>query len=213
MGKINQNYNYTAAFVEYSKGTAIEEIAEALAIPVDVLRRKASLERWQTLSGRVQMPSLLGRGKTERDLAKIDANRARNFEIAQKLQEDLLEIVGKLRQGTLTFEHRTAKGEIVVLPPNLRDRRDLASYAAEVANMSYRALGDVVAPAQPEGGPVVQGAGQITIVLPAPVAQPRQERSYDVESEVVSIKKPAFIDVQEVGVATTTAASPAETSN
>lgn len=187
-----RDYNYAAAFIAFSKGSSPEEISLALAIPLDTLKNKIRIESWRRLATDLALPALPV-ARAERDMEKIAENRAKNLAIAQRLQEDLLDVVTQLRAGTLTFERMTAKGEMVRLEPTLRDRRDLAAYAKDVAEISYRALGDVVAVR--EGGEATAGAGQITIILPSPVAAPREKRAYDVDAEVLTpaLVRPAIL--------------------
>lgn len=118
---------------------------------------------------------------------KIHANRQRNLAIALELQADLAELVTKLRDGTLTFSKATSTGLVVEMEPNLKDRVDLAAYAQRVADLGYRALGDAAAGGGEGGGVLPVGAASITIVLPAQVAAPRPDRSYDVDCEVIPL--------------------------
>jgi 2-oxoglutarate dehydrogenase complex dehydrogenase (E1) component-like enzyme len=57
-------------------------------------------DKWKALFSDLETqeesPAMLP-ARVERDFRKIAANRAKNLEIAQKLQEDLLEVVQKLR--------------------------------------------------------------------------------------------------------------------
>lgn len=192
---MSSQYNRIAAFVEYCKGTNLEEISFALAIPIDHLKRWERDERWAAMVPKMEIACVpRADGDVERAQEKIKANRERNLEIFQKLQDDLLDVAIKLRAGELTVTKVFANGSRVELEPSLRDRCDLALYAKNVAEGSYRALGDVEsvknAPA-PEAA--LPGAGQITIVLPAPVAAPRQVRAHDIEAEVVMLDVPALI--------------------
>lgn len=187
-------YNHAAAFAEFCRGASIEEISHALAIPLDHLKRWRRDEKWDNLIPALSAPSAVATSanEAERALEKIRKNREKNFEIAQRLQEDLLETVQKLRSGELKTIRVFANGLKAELEPSLRDRADLALYAKNVAELSYRALGDVESAKNTPADSGLPSAGQITIVLPPPIAEPRQIRAYDVESEVVAIEKPAL---------------------
>lgn len=187
-----QSYNYAAAFVEFCKHTSLEDIAVALVIPIERLRRRCHDENWSALAPRLEQ-GVVAVNHAERGLERISANREKNLEIARLLQEDLLETVTRLRDDTLRVTKVTSKGLKFELELGMRERADLANYAKSVAELSYRALGDVEQGknAVPEGG--LAGAQQITIILPGAVAAPRQERVYDVDSEVVTINPPELI--------------------
>lgn len=183
------NYNHAAAFTAYAKGEDLDNIALALAIPVSKLKDWVRMEGWRRLAAEVKslLPATVPEARAECAMAKIQANRDRNLELADKLRDVLARTVEKLHAGTLKLRRMTSKGEVIESEPTFRDLRDLAAFAKDVAELGYRALGDQPAP-QREGG---EGSapGQITIVLPAPVAQPRQERAIDIQAEVVQEPK------------------------
>jgi hypothetical protein len=183
-------YNRAAAFVEYARGTTLEEIAHALAIPYEIIKRWEHEEKWALIAPRFDKPTLANQDEAERAQKKINENRERNLAIAVKLQEDLLDMATKLRDGTLKSVRVFANGLRVEVEPTLRDRCDLALYARNVAELSYRALGDVESTKNAPAETGLPSAGQITIVLPPPVAAPRAIRALDVESEVVEIGPP-----------------------
>jgi len=103
------------------------------------------------------------------------------------MREHLFEMIAALNAGTLRikkqFQHQ---GKIVEYEaePSILDRLNLATYARTVTDMTYRALGDHVAnggykaDASPGTPPT---APSVTIVLPAAIAKPRQEREAVVE--------------------------------
>lgn len=193
------SYNRAAAFVEYSKGTALDEISHALAIPMHILERWCHEENWAQLAPKIpQLAVALRDDQAERAMERIKDNREKNLAIAQALQQDLLDVIEKLRTGKLKTKKVFAKGLTIELEPTLRDRCDLALYARNVAEMSYRALGDVVETAkntQGENGSA--SAGQITIILPPAVAAPREERAYNIDSEVLTLPRPAILGAPE----------------
>lgn len=182
-------YNRTAAFVEFCKGTPLEQIAHALVIPILRLKQWRRDEQWDSLMGMsITQTTAVAAPQSVEAQERIQANREKNLLVAQKLQEDLLEVIGKLRAGTLKIEKVFANGSSVSLDPSLRDRCDLALYAKNVAEISYRALGDVESAknAHVEGGNGI--AGQITIVMPAMLSAPREkmaDEAVDIESSVV----------------------------
>ena len=112
----------------------------------------------------------------ERDLERIQENREKNLRIAQALQEDLLKQVELLRDGQLKIERIAGKNAVrMQVEPTPRDRADLANYAKSVADLSYRALGDMLVAREAEGLP--QQAASVTIILAAQIAAPRLDSS------------------------------------
>lgn len=92
------------------------------------------------------------------------------------MQADVLEQVELLQNGTLTVSRQTSTGTVIKMPAGIRERADLASYAKEVAELSYRALGDA-APSRAEGASSPNSSyNPITIVLPQANALPRSAR-------------------------------------
>lgn len=185
-------YNYTAAFVEFSKGAKLEDISLALAIPLDSLLRHYQRDRWALLASQTAVALTLPPAEGEAALARMKANREKNLAIAKSLQEDLVEVVAKLRDGTLTIEKSYANGTTATVTPGIRERAELAQYAKSVAELSYRALGDQLASRDTSGEPGVAGGMNLTIMLPPQVATPREKRAYDIESEVV-VQEPAAL--------------------
>lgn len=190
-----------AAFVEYCKGQTLEEISFGLALPLNILKGWYRMEQWSTVSKAALVPVISNPEQAKRDLAAIEANRQVNLNIAKRLQNVLLDTVTKLEQGELTITRVTAKGLTVESPPTPRDVADIANTARAVADMSYRALGDVieVKHSGSERPGDNQGAGQITIVMPALVALPRQKRAemtLNVEAQAVTELLPASASSQ-----------------
>lgn len=177
----------TAAFVEYAKGTELEHISHAFAIPITTLRHWALQDRWAKLAP--QFNALERRGppaqpEAERAQARIKENRERVFRTARKLQEDLAKTVDSLLAGHLKIKRVFANGSSAETEPGLRDRQDLALYAKHVAELSYRALGDIESTrGAAEGGN--SQAGQITIILPGVVAAPREKRAQVVDVDAL----------------------------
>lgn len=191
---MGSQFNRTAAFVEYCKGTTLEDISFGLAIPIDHLKRWEREDKWAMMVPQMAVvPVPKSASDLERQQERIRENRERNLAIAQKLQADLLDLAGKLRDGTLRSVRVFANGSRAELEPTLRDRCDLALYAKNVADLSYRALGDAESSKNPHAEAALPTAGQITIVLPAPVAAPREIRAQDIEAEVIPLRPVALI--------------------
>lgn len=189
---MNKGYNFVAAFVEYVKGETLEAIARALSIPLEALQRRCHEDGWARMAP--MLPVKAEPHKIERDLAKIEANRARNYEIANLLLQDLENVARKLADGSLELDRVTSKGAVVRYRPGLAERAQLGQYAKALLEISTKCLGDV----ERSGGPGEkpgdsQAHGAITIVLPSIVEKPRQERHYDVEAQVVTVEKPAML--------------------
>lgn len=171
------NYNYAAAYTQYASGFELKDISHELAIPLEVLKRRAREEGWSSLVH--QLPHGTNTPvKAERDIQAIVKNRQRVMELANRLMTDLEQVTSDLLSGELLIEKVTSKGERVMRSPDIGDRRTLVAALKEVAEVSFRALGDVPEKAGREGG---QGTGsgisqKITLVLPTVVAQPRGER-------------------------------------
>jgi len=181
-------YLYTPAFVAFCSGASVDEIAAEFKIPIESLKAKIRQENWRGLIKRMAGRITADRIPGEDALARCEANRAKNFEMASKLREHLIEVVGALRAGTLRIKkvlHR--KGETIefLAEPGPADWVSIAAYARTIADMTYRALGDMVA----NGGykaDVNQGnqtpESALTIVLPEVVARPRSQRGLEVEA-------------------------------
>ena len=181
-------YPYTPAFVAFLGGTPAEEIAEEFDIPLKSLLAKIRQEGWRGLANRIAGRITADWTPHEDAFAKIDANRAQNYDTAAKLREHLNEIVAALRAGTLRIKRQfQQKGQITEYeaPLGPSDWLSLATYARTIADMTYRALGDVQAQQKPgqdaPTGAKAPPAPPVTIVLPAAIALPRGERSVEVE--------------------------------
>ena len=180
------HYNFGAALIAYAQGSTLEEVSTAMAIPLQVLRNRARLEGWTRLAGEL-VPSVAAApaARAERDLSRIEANRERNYEIAQRLQEDLARQVDALLAGQLTGRRALRDGTTVEYPAGLAERVQLATYARSVADLTYRALGDQLVARETEVLPA--GAGAVTIILPPQVAAPRPERAEVVDLEPLRV--------------------------
>jgi hypothetical protein len=172
-------YRYTPAFVAYCKGAPAEEIAAAFKIPLKSLKAKMREEGWRGLAEKLMEQIPVPSRRDEQALAKCEANRVKNLQMADALREDLIRTLNHLRDGTLRIGKQWHNRGAVVeyaAEPTIADRVALANYATMIANLTYRALGDVSPsdPAAPAGAP--PPPPPITVILPALVAQPREKR-------------------------------------
>lgn len=163
-------HNYSSAFVDFCKGSPIEEVAEANGIPVDTLKVHAHRMGWRGL-----MTSMLDLRqnamvpvKTSWAAVKLESNRQSNYEQATKLRE--------MAEGYI----RDAMDRGVQLPP--KTLRDLACAVATIHDLTYRALGDV--PAKKDANQSDRPANTaIHVHLPAVLASPRPTKAViDVET-------------------------------
>ncbi len=178
MEKIATRHNWAAAFLEYMNGGSIEEISTTLDIPYQRLFRRARGERWATLVNKLTVAAPeTSSPEAELAITRVLANREKNLVIACKLQADVLEQVELLQNGTLTVSRQTSTGTVIQMPAGIKERAELASYAKEVAELSYRALGDA-APSRAEGNSSSSNGAHtpITIILPQVIALPRSAR-------------------------------------
>lgn len=182
------HYNYAAALVAYIKGTDVETIARTFLIPAETLRNKIRTEAWARLANGLT-PSLgvsdVPAAEAERGMARIRENREKNLAVAQRLQEDLAKQVEALMAGTLEGRKVLANGRVVTYPAGVAERVALVNYAKNVAELSYRALGDVLTARETEATPA--GAQTIVINMPAQVANPRVERGEVLDAQMVTV--------------------------
>jgi hypothetical protein len=170
-------YNYTPAFVAFCNGEPPEAIAAELNIPIDSLKSKMRQEGWKGLADR-----LLGQNgpvpvNAENAFARLEANRAKNYEMACKLRDALGRIIDQLEADTLKIrKFWQLKGQVIEYDakPNMSDLVQLATYARMVMDMTYRALGDQVVKADAAAQAHTPPA-PITVILPKEVALPREQ--------------------------------------
>lgn len=126
-----EGYNWSTALVAFLRGSPLEDIALTFAIPLGALKTKAKRDGWNRLfadNSAALAPLPPARGDVaEEKLAKLEANRATNLAIAQKLQDDLAALVQELREGKLLIEKTTSIGVVVKVKPSIKDRLDLAN--------------------------------------------------------------------------------------
>ena len=115
-------HNWAAAFLEYLNASSFAEVSSLLGIPLHRVTRRARDERWAKLVNNLTPPALDSPGDDrEKTIERIQQNRERNFAVAQKMQADVLEQVDKLCEGSLIVKRQTATGQMIELPPGLRD--------------------------------------------------------------------------------------------
>jgi hypothetical protein len=146
--------------------------------------QRSAVQLWQEVpeTGRSAVATIPS--KVEAKLALIADNRQKNYEAACKLRDHALSILDKLGKGELQFEKvfNSKAGGVVraVIGPSSGDWVNIATYLRTIADLTYRALGDM-AEKGPDGtgtsaGPNAPGAPAITIILPGAIAAPRAER-------------------------------------
>lgn len=187
MSKPSTDYNWAAAFIAFSQGAGLEEVADTFAIPIDRLKARAGREEWKGLATKLaiqrldgdQSPAVVDK-QTENRLALIEANRKANYEVFERLRNDLVKVVKALEADSFQVEKSwNNKGEVVVhmTGPSTGDRVNLATYARTIAEGTYAALGDRVSGlGAKEGAAEGHAPPGITIILPGAIAAPRSER-------------------------------------
>lgn len=199
-----QNFNYSSAFVQYSKGVSLDEISLALAIPLKTLQSKHNNDGWPKLAKVYNEQR--GVALQDNRVEIIQANRAMNAEIARNLQKHLLKVSLDMLAGTLKVPRLLKDGSVVSMDPSPSDYASLGAYSKSVSEMSYRAVGDVLV-AAPEGGLAAsQTPNQIIINLPGAITAPRDSRSYDPQTDILpepapvegSGRNPNVIDAEVV---------------
>lgn len=206
--------NWMAIYTAYCNGASIPELAEVFEIEEARIKAHAAGEGWAAL--RAKMPlvtnpaglKLVGRtgglpAETEKRFQEIQDNRTKNLKVFSDLREHLIAQVEALKDGTARVEklfHN--KGEVVraEASPSPADWLNVATYARTVAEGTYRALGDFVGDSKITGdsaGAAATNSPQaaITIILPAAISAPREDRDYVTERQA---KRPQVIDVQDL---------------
>lgn len=189
-------FNWAAMFTAYANGSKLEDISQLFACPMTVLRRVATTQDWATMSSQLVMPQARDLPDiTESRMRRLEANRAKNFEMADILREKLLKDFQSLRDGTLKVERAVAyKGEVhhTEVEPGPQDMVSLANAAKSVAEMTYRALGDVAAEDRQANNGKGGDAASITVILPTVVhttSAPREEKPVQ---QVIDLRPTTF---------------------
>jgi hypothetical protein len=173
-------YNYTAAFVAWCRGTPTEEICAMFGIPKGTLAKVMKKERWGELQPHATLPVAPKGEQQNQHMLRCLENREKNLKIAEKLREDVSNVLTGLLSGRKQKRYWQYQGRVIEheVEWNMQDRVALANYMTMVANLTYRALGDKEASTagtsdRPEGSPPPTS---ITLVLPGAVATPRDVR-------------------------------------
>lgn len=193
------------AFVMFCHGTPFEEIAAALDIPIKSLRQKASADQWvkhranlpvavqasvnavandelpisTTEKNRVESGIPIGQAR----LQAIVENREKNLKIWDKLREVAIKQIEALGAGTLKVQKVFCfKGMVVThdAAPGPGDWVNIATFLQTISQGTYRALGDFQGPEKGQdaaaGALHPPTAPAVTIILPAAISAPREER-------------------------------------
>lgn len=195
-------YNWPAAFLAYCNDVPLDEIASAFGMPLTTLSARVSTDGWRGLRAKLAETvavqgsggapqvglSVLGRSadlpaKVQAKLELIQRNRDQAYKDASKLRDHLMTVIERLASGELKLEKVFNNKGFVVraeVSPGPGDWLNISSYARNVQEMLYRALGDT-APSGKEGSDTGAAAGAaatpaITIILPGAVAGPRTEK-------------------------------------
>lgn len=182
-------FNWPAMFTAFASGSSLDDISATFACPLPVLRRAASVQDWAAMASRiVAPPAVQAKPETEARLAVLEANRSKNYQMADLLRDRLIHDFTALRQGTLRVEKVTSsRGQVIhtEVEPGPQDMLAMANAAKSVADMTYRALGDV----QAEDRNASRGSGDatsITVILPTVVHTAPVE---SIPVEVVDLRK------------------------
>lgn len=174
---VDTQYNWAAMFTAYASGSSLDDISATFACPMSVLRRAATAQDWAAIASRLVAPAPTPpAAPTEARMAVLEANRAKNYQMADMLRDRLIHDFTQLRHGTLRIDKAlVSRGQIMHTDaePGPQDILAMANAAKNVADMTYRALGDVQ---QDERGNRSSGdATSITVVLPTVVHAPMPE--------------------------------------
>jgi hypothetical protein len=188
--------DWSGAFIAYCRNIPNEEICATYLIAESRLQKRITAERWPAKRSLLmelfmeQAGTLITEDqieKSEAQLAQVLANRDKNFQQANQLRHAAQQVLDNLIKYWLSPSEGESYDEKY---DEARDRSlevqgDIATALTRIAKamgvaqeLTYRALGDLK-PAEAgfnskDGN---SGAGQINIIMPAAIAQPRQERS------------------------------------
>ena len=198
--------NWPAAFVAYCNNCPLEEIAQVYGMSVLTIESRVRGEGWAKLRASIpqnaenQALVNVPRGTLEKPtageakLALIQQNRAINLGLWAALRDDAAAVIDRLRAGTLQFE-KIFNGKTGIVraaaEPSIGDRVNLATYLRTIADGTFRCLGDFQAQEKPAQDAIagVVSAPSITIILPAVISAPRDQRS---EATVIDLRPEAI---------------------
>lgn len=198
-----RSYPWTAAFVSFCHGMPMEDIATTYDIPFKSVRQKASVEQW--VKHRANLPltvqasvDAIGNqavaapsgSPVESALtignAKLKAmleNRATNLKVWERLREVAIKQIEALAEGKLKVQKVFCfKGMVVThdAAPGPGDWVNIATFLQTISQGTYRALGDFQGPEKGQdaaaGALNTPAAPAVTIILPAAISAPREER-------------------------------------
>lgn len=137
------------------------------------------------------LPPPAPRTEAQQRFELIEKNRAKNFEMAELLRDRLMHDFLALRQGTLRVERAvSSRGQVVhvEVEPGPQDLVALANAAKSVAEITYRALGDVESSDKSaKGGD--SGGNSITVILPTVVHGGALEQKEARVSQVIDLRQ------------------------
>ena len=194
----NANVNWPGVFSGYCMGTPVEELARSFEVSVWAIKEHIRSENWVQLRANLPLGDVLVRDAvTTPDVVKrlevIQKNRQENLRAFVELREHAIEVVKKLKAGTLKveklFNHKTLGIIREEVEPSSGDLVNIATYLRTISDGTYRALGDISAQEKPaQDGPA--GSGQqaaITIILPNVIAAPREQRNA-IQGQVIDLR-------------------------
>lgn len=181
-------YNWCGAFVEYCRGSSLDDVAAIHEIPLPTLRARADADSWE-----------LNRLKAVSTFKKLDATpylkpddiekrqaisrevRAETIEIAKLLMKDARRVAESIAEDGGTTERQWQfQGQVIRadIPMTSSEKLQFATYVQSLANTIYSALGESQGGGRPSEGGNMQTSNQphVTIVLPGVIGAPRAER-------------------------------------
>lgn len=180
--------NYVEAFAAYCRGKTIDDICESYDIPKAALFKRMEEDNWVGLRTIMVSVPVIRRPDlhplAEARLNLIEEHRMTVLQNAKSLQRHLGTLLGQLAEGKLMVKKvqlnaKAGSWAEIDVPPSTGDLVNIATYAKIVAELGYRALGDLAG--GEKGSPdAPAGAGSqtpaVTIILPGAIGAPRDQR-------------------------------------
>jgi len=197
---VSPRHNWPGAFVAYCHGCPLDEIAQVYGMELAVLDARIRAENWQKLRASLPLVAREAPGRVEKPtdgaakLALIQQNRLDNLAGWVKLRDHALDMIERLRTGTLKMEKIFCnKYGVQRAETNLTtgDFVNLATYLQTISQGTYRALGDFEAQDKVRQDVLVSAqspAPAITIILPGVISAPREQRAIEAESQVIDLR-------------------------
>ena len=169
------------AFLAFSRGFTLEQVAGTYGIPLVTLSRRAAEEQWADLVkelpvvAEARAKGLPAVQDIRASLQQIEANRDKNLAVFTDLRDELIKKIELLKRGEYRLEklfHNGKLGTVVRAEqaPGPADLLNLANAAKVIAEGTYRALGDIVQ-AEGTGGKASAPPSSITVILPNVIAR------------------------------------------